>query len=296
MSSVTLAIGFGLFSASILALGAVGLTLQFAVADLFNLAFGEVMTVAAFAGYGVWVSGHTDLWLGLAAGAAAGAVASVLLNLAIFEPFRRRGSSGFTMVMVTLGASVILVNLAQIAAGVYSYSYPPQSVSSVQFLGMSFTSRQLGLIAFSVVAIGVLELSLRRTRMGKAIRATASNSDLASICGVSTRRVGNATWLISGVFCGTAGVAFASNAASFDYNLGSGFFFLIAAAAVFGGIGKPTAAVVGAVILGVVSELAAIVDPVLREVVAFCALVIVLLLRPAGLLTSRRAMMEERVS
>ncbi len=276
-----------------LALGAVGFTLQFAVADLFNLAFGQVMTVSAFVGYEAWAVLHTDLMLALLSGAAAGAAASVLLNVCLFRPFKRRRSSRFTMVMLTLAASQILVNVLQICAGVDPYSYPAPSNQSLQVLGMIFTGRQLGIIAFAVLAVAALQLCFQATRSGKAIRATASNGELASICGISTRRVINVTWLISGAFCGAAGVAFASNAATFDYAFGSDFFFLIVAAAVFGGVGKPSAAVVGAVIVGVVSELAAIIAPVLREVVALLALVVVLLLRPSGMFSGRRPASEQ---
>lgn len=296
MNSVTLAIGFGLVTACTLALGAVGFTLQFAVADIFNLAFGEIMTIGAFTAYAVWVSGHTSLWAGLLAGAAAGAGASYMLNAAVFAPFRRRRSSRFTMVMVALGVSQILVNLIQIAAGTASYSYPPQSAQSTQVLGMVFTPRQLGLLAVTAVAVLALQFVLHGTRTGKAIRATAGNSDLASICGISTRRVMAVTWLISGAFCGAAGVAFASNSAAFDYSLGSNFLFMVVAAAAFGGVRQPSAAVLGALIIGVASQLAALAAPALQDIVALLALVLVLLLRPAGLLASRKSSLEQSVT
>ncbi|MDQ2803807.1 MAG: branched-chain amino acid ABC transporter permease [Pseudomonadota bacterium] len=290
---MTLAIGFGIVSASMLALGAVGFTLQFAVADLFNLAFGQVLTASAFVGYEVWSVLHTNLIVALLSGAAAGAAVSVLLNVVLFQPFRRRRSSRFTMVMVTLAVSQILVNVLQILTGVDPYNYPPPNNQSLRVLGMIFTGRQLAVIALAVLAVAALQLYFQGTRGGKAIRATASNGELASICGISTRRVINMTWLISGAFCGAAGVAFASNAASFDYAFGSDFFFLIVASAVFGGVGKPSAAVVGALIVGIVSELAAVIAPVLREVVALLALVVVLLLRPAGMFSGRRPATEQ---
>lgn len=293
MNSLTLALGFGIVSAAMLALGAVGFTLQFAVADLFNLAYGEVMTVSAFAGYNAWAILHTDLILALLSGAVVGAAVSVLLNVVVFRPFKRRGSSRFVMVMVTLGVSQVILNLIQICAGVDPYSYPRPSIHSVHIAGMIFTGRQLGVIAFAVLAVAVLQLCFRATRGGKAIRATASDGELASICGISTRRVVNITWLISGAFCGAAGVAFASDTPGFDFAFGSRFFFLIVAAAVFGGVGKPSAAVVGAVIVGISSELAAIIAPVLREVVALLALVVALLVRPSGVLSRPKSAAEQ---
>src|SRR5256714_10927583 len=99
MNQVTLALGFGLVTAAILALSAVGFTLQFGVSNIFNLAYGDVMTVSAFVAYIVNVHLHTSIWLAMAAGAVAGAALSVLINRLIYIPFLRRWNAPFTIVI-----------------------------------------------------------------------------------------------------------------------------------------------------------------------------------------------------
>jgi branched-chain amino acid transport system permease protein/neutral amino acid transport system permease protein len=90
-------------------------------------------------------------------------------------------------------------------------------------------------------------------------------------------------WALSGVLCGIAGVALALNLASFDFTFGNSFLLVIVAAAVFGSVGQPYGAMVGALVIGIVSEEAAIISPSLKQVVAFAILVLILLVRPNGL-------------
>src|SRR5260370_38465476 len=116
MSQFTLAVGFGLVTSAILALGAVGFTLQFGVSNIFNLAYGDVMTVAAFVGYAADSAG-AGIWAAMLAGAGAGAVLSMLISRMIFAPFLRRGPARFTMGMVSPALGVIVQNALQAVAG-----------------------------------------------------------------------------------------------------------------------------------------------------------------------------------
>src|SRR5258706_14196338 len=100
MDQIVPGLGFGLVTAAILALSAVGFSLQFGVSNIFNLAYGDVMTVGAFAAYLVNVVGHGSIWLGMVAGGVAGAAMSTAINSWVFRPFLRRGTALFAMVMV----------------------------------------------------------------------------------------------------------------------------------------------------------------------------------------------------
>jgi branched-chain amino acid transport system permease protein/neutral amino acid transport system permease protein len=284
---VILSIGFGIVAASILAIGAVGFTLQFGVTNLFNLAFGEVMTVAAFVAYTVHNTAGASIWLAMAAGGAAGMLASLLICRLIYLPFMQRGTSQFAMVMVTVAVAIVLKSMLQLVSGAdfYSYKLPPQS--SVQVLGMVFSPRQLVIIGIAVTCLIGLHLLFKYTRVGKAMRATSDDATLARTCGIPTTRIVNFAWLSSGLLCGLAGVTLAMDLGTFDSNTGGNFLLIVVAAAVFGSVGEPYGAIVGAIVVGLASELAAIVSPNLKEVVAFALLVIVLLLRPAGLRSGR---------
>jgi branched-chain amino acid transport system permease protein/neutral amino acid transport system permease protein len=284
VSQLVAAIGFGLVTASILALGSVGFTLQFGITNIFNVAYGDVMTVGAFVAYVVNVPGHQNIWLAMAAAAGAGAILSALINQLIYAPFLRRGTSLFTMVMVSLAVSVIAVNIIQVFAGAGFYGYTYTAQRTFHFLGMLFTATQLAIIGISVGTMILLHVLLTRTRLGKAMRATAVNASLARSCGISTDRVTAAAWLISGALCGLAGSTLALNTSSFDTGLGSSFLLIVIAAAVFGGVGRAYGAMLGALVVGVASEVAALITPDLKQVAAFVLLCIMLLYRPNGLL------------
>lgn len=282
MNQLTLAIGFGLVTSAILALCAVGFTLQFGVSNILNLAYGDVMTVSAFMAYLVNASG-AGMWLAICAGAATGAVVSVLISTLIFTPFLRRGTSRFAMVMVSLALAVILQNAIQAVAGPAFRSYSRSQGTSLHLLGMILTPYQLVIIGVAAASLLALHLLLRYTRIGKALRATAADAELARSCGIATERVSALAWAISGTLCGLGGVTLALNLASFDFHFGNAFLLVIVAAAVFGSVGQPYGAMVGALVIGIASELAAIWTPSLKQVVAFVILALILLVRPAGL-------------
>lgn len=293
MSQVTLSLGFGLVTASILAMGAVGFTLQFGVTNLFNLAFGESMTVSAFAAYFTHVDLHWNMWLAMAAGGLVGMVLSLAISRLIFAPFLKRGTTQFGMVMVTVGVSIILKNVMQIFSqgNYYSYQLPPEQ--PIRFLGMVFAPEQLGIIVLAVASMLGLHLLFRYTRLGKAMRATSDDAALARSVGIPTTRVVSAAWMLSGLLAGLAGVALAMNLGTFNITTGGTFLLVIVAGAVFGSVGEPYGAMLGALVIGVASELAAIIDPALKDVVAFSILVIVLLVRPEGLRSGRVQMRTE---
>ena len=282
MNQLTLAIGFGLVTSAILALGAVGFTLQFGVSNILNLAYGDVMTVSAFMAYLV-NAGGAGIWLAMCAGAATGAVVSVLISTLIFTPFLRRGTSRFAMVMVSLALAVILQNAIQAVAGPAFRSYSRSQGTSLHLLGMILTPYQLVIIGVAAASLLALHLLLRYTRIGKALRATAADAELARSCGIATERVSALAWAISGALCGLAGVTLALNLASFDFHFGNAFLLVIVAAAVFGSVGQPYGAMAGALVIGMASELAAIWTPALKQVVAFVILAVILLVRPGGL-------------
>ncbi|HXH97665.1 MAG TPA: branched-chain amino acid ABC transporter permease [Gaiellaceae bacterium] len=287
MHQVVISIGYGVVTAAILALGAVGFTLQFGVTNLFNLAFGEVMTLSAFIAYVVHITAGANIWVALLAGGAAGAVASLAISRLIYLPFMRRGASAHVMVIVTVGVAIIVRNLMLMKASetFYGYRLPPQR--SYHVLGMFFSPRQIAIIGIAAVSLLALHALFKFTRVGKAMRATSDDASLARTCGIPTGRVVNIAWLTSGLLCGLAGVALAIDLGTFDTTTGQSFLLIIVAAAVFGSVGEPYGAMVGALVIGISSEIAAIWIPNLKSVVAFALLVVMLLVRPQGLFGGR---------
>jgi branched-subunit amino acid ABC-type transport system permease component len=282
---VVSAIGFGIITASILALGAVGFTVQFGVTNVFNLAYGDVMTASAFTAY---VANRLGLgsWWGLVFGAIFGAIASYALNRLLYTPFIRRGSKLFVMIIVTIAVSLILQNVMQAIWGSGFFSLHISSGSTFHVLGMIFTTSQIYILVIAVIALAALHSLLKYTRLGKAMRATAADPELARNCGVRTRLVTDCAWLVSGALCGISGVALVAELGSFQSTTGGAFLVPIVASAAVGGIGHSYGAMLGALVIGLSSELAAVVfAPQYKDVVAFLLLIVVLLVRPQGILS-----------
>jgi branched-chain amino acid transport system permease protein/neutral amino acid transport system permease protein len=277
------AIGFGIATGAVIALGAVGFSVQFGISNILNITYGSLMTLAAYVGL-LLIEHGVNAWLALVLGAVAVGVVSVVYHRALLAPLVRRGTRAIAMVIVTVSAGIILQYVIVSIAGPASHSYGEQSGSTLQLLGFTLSAGQVAIILLTASLMLGLHLLLTRTTLGKAMRATSSNRTLARSCGISTDRVSDIAWFISGSLCGAAGVALAITTVSFDFSLGSLFLIPMIAAAVLGGIGQPYGAMLGGLIVGVSSEVAAAVsNPNYKDVVAFMILIIMLLVRPRGL-------------
>ncbi len=277
------AIGFGIASGAVIALGAVGFSVQFGISNILNITYGALMTLAAYFGL-VLIDQGMSAWVALVIAGAAVGVVSVVYNRLLLAPLVRRGTGPVAMVIVTVSAGTVLQYVIVAIAGPDTHSYGEQSGRTLHLAGFTLSEGQVVIIALTLVVMLALHLLLTRTTLGKAMRATSSNRTLARSCGISTDRVSDIAWLISGTLCGAAGVALAITTVSFDFSLGGLFLIPMIAAAILGGIGQPYGAMLGALIVGVSSEVfAAISNPNYKDVVAFAILIVVLLLRPRGL-------------
>jgi branched-subunit amino acid ABC-type transport system permease component len=277
------AVGFGFVTAALLAICAVGFTLQFSVTNVLNLAFGSVMTGSGFVAYGLNLSGM-NIWLAMIIAALCGGVISVLMNTLLYGPFIRHGMTLFGMVIVTISTAVISDHVIEAAVGPSFFSYNAPAGRALHFADFLLTRQDLTVIGIAVAVTLVTQLTLQRTRLGKSMRGLSVNASLARACGIPTRRIVNLAWFASGVMAGLGGVALFLESSTFSATTGSDFLIVIIAAAVLGGIGSARGAVLGALIVGIVTEVgAAYWDPQLKDVLAFAVLILVLLVRPQGL-------------
>jgi len=277
------AVGFGLVTAALLAISAVGFTLQFSVTNVLNLAFGSVMTGSGFIAYGLNVGGM-NIWLAMVIAALCGGVISVLMNSLLYGPFIRHGTNLFGMVIVTISTAVISDHVIEAAVGPSFFSYNAPSGRALHFLDFLLTRQDLTIIGIAVAVTLATQLALARTRVGKSMRGLSVNAPLARACGIPTRRIVALAWFASGVMAGLAGVALFIETSTFSATTGSDFLIVTIAAAVVGGIGSARGAVLGALVIGIVTEVgAAYWDPQLKDVLAFAVLIVVLLVRPQGL-------------
>ncbi len=287
MSIFLASVGFGLITSAVLAISAIGFTLQFGVTDVLNLAFAAVMTAGAFVAYWVNQAG-LSVWLGLLAAIVASSVLSVLLNLVIYTPFQRRGSSPITLVIVSLGMALIIEFGIEAQVGGVNVSYAIGQGRTFRLSGLILTTVQLVIVGISLVVMAGVHVLLRYTRLGKAMRATAANRTLARNCGIRTSRVITVTWAVTGALCGLAGTVFAIDIGSFGPTSSDLFLVLILAAVFLGGPGHAYGAMLGATVIGIATEVsAAFITPDYKYVVAFVALLAMLAARPTGLLGAR---------
>jgi branched-chain amino acid transport system permease protein/neutral amino acid transport system permease protein len=290
VSLLIAAFGFGLVSMAVIALAAVGFTMQFGITNMINLAYGEVMIASAFVAYYL-NQARVSVWIAMLGGAAFGAVFSFLINRFVYAPFQRKGTALLGMVIVSLAVSLMISNAMLPIVGYFSVAYRERFSHLVRFGAIALTVNQIVIIVVAVTVMLAVHALLRYTRLGKAMRATAANPMLARNCGIPTNRVIDTVWLITGSLCGLAGVVAALDSDSFTIVSGAGFLITALAAAVLGGAGQPYGAMIGAVVIGLVTELSAAVwSPDYKQVVAFVILVLVMVLRPQGLLAKRGAL------
>jgi branched-chain amino acid transport system permease protein/neutral amino acid transport system permease protein len=284
VSILVASIGFGLVAAAVLALASVGFTLQFAVTNVLNLAYGGVMIVSAYAAY-VLNNAGVEIWVAVLAAIATGAVLSLFLNNVIYTPFQRKGTSPIAMVIVSLGMTLILVFGTQALAGPTNVSYSMSQGGNVRLGSINLTVAQLVIIGLSIVVMVLVHGLIHYTRLGKAMRATAANRNLARNCGIRTDRVVSLTWAITGGLCGLAGAMFAINSGTFSATSTDVFLVLILAAVFLGGPGEPYGAMLGALVIGLATEVsAAVIVSSYKDVIAFLILLAMLAVRPNGLL------------
>lgn len=287
MSLFVESIGFGLLTAAVLALAAVGFTLQFAVTNVLNLAYSGVMIVAAYAAYAVNQAG-VSIWIGALAAIAAGSLLSLVLNNGIYRPFQRRGTPPVSMVIVSLGMLLILEFGTQAVAGPTNVSYVMNQGATLKAGSFELTVAQVAMIILSIVVMLLVHLMMRYTRLGKAMRATSANRNLARNCGIRTDRVVTITWLVTGALCGLAGAVFGMNAGTFGATSTDVFLVLILAAVFLGGPGEAYGAMLGALVIGLATEVSAsFIVSDYKDVVAFVILIAMLTVRPNGLLGAR---------
>lgn len=288
LHTLLLSFGFGLITASILAIAAVGLSLQFGITNYINFAYGDLLTFGIYTAFVVNQRLGLNIWIGLVAAIFLTAILAWLINLSILRPFTNRGTSPIMMLVVTLGVSLILQNVILAIFSEQFQNYNMNTGNPLSIGPFLFTPLQLGIIALAIVTVLAVHLLLRYTRLGKAMRAVSDSPELARISGINTRLIVNAVWLLAGGLGGLSGVVLAFNVASFTPTVGFGFLFIIFAAVILGGIGNPYGAIAGALVVGIATEVsAAFISSEYKIAIALVILIIALLIRPQGIITSR---------
>jgi branched-subunit amino acid ABC-type transport system permease component len=289
MSGLGLAIGYGIVTSAILGLSAIAMSLQFGVTKHANLAHGELLTVAAYTI--VLVQRFTsNLALAIVCAVLAGAATGWLLNRVVLMPFRKFASRLSVLLIVTFSAGQIIQGGLALGFGLnyVDVSVPTQVAHHVgPFL---WTTLDEIIIAAAVAIFAGVFAILHYTSFGRSQRAVADDPVLATAKGIRANRVLWQTWLLVGGLAGLAGVALAVTTGSFNNQLGFSYMLVTFAAVIVGGLGKVHGALVGAVIIGMVTEISGYyLSSGYKQVFALTLLLVVLILRPSGIFVSAAA-------
>lgn len=277
---------FGLVTGSILLLGTVGFSMTRRVENFLNIAHGQYLTIGAFL---AWALNRAGINIFLAALVAI--IATVLLGLFfarfVFHPIRTYGP--LMLLFTSVGVAYLIHGGIEAIWGVTpkSFDLAPPKMISIAGQPLANTTEILIIVVAGLGALS-LHLLLTQTKVGKAIRAMSSNYDLARIRGIDTSRMSLYTWAIVSAFAALAGVLTGINAVAYT-DMGWAQILLILSAAVLGGLGGSIYAVmIGALGIGLAMDLSVLVLPAAyRSSIAFAAIIVVLLIKPQGILGGR---------
>jgi branched-subunit amino acid ABC-type transport system permease component len=283
-----LSVGFGLITASVLALAAVGVTLQFGVTNYVNFAYGSYMALGGFIAWTFNVQLGLAIWLAFLLAAAGLAVFSVIVNQIILHRFNRRNPPRVYMLILTLGLWLFLSNGIVAVWGPQIHTFNVANESPLDIGPFLLTPAQIAVFALALVVMLAVHLVLTRTRLGKAMRAMSDDSALAAASGIDADFIVRVTWVMVGILVGLSGCVLALNLGSFNPAYGDTFLFVIFSAVIVGGIGQVYGAMLGALVIGLATEVSAVfISSTYKSDFAFLVLIAVLLFRPRGLIASR---------
>lgn len=275
----------GIMAGSILAIPAIGLTAMFSVLRFPNFAIASHATVGAFAGWVANVQFGLPVLPSLMVALLAGGLVGLLTDELILKPFRAAGF--ITTAIGSLALTIGLENVVRLFFGNDLRSYDLPLARDLVFMGIRMGPQQLQNIAVSLVTMGVVFGFLTFTRAGKSMRAVADNPQLADIKGINSRAVARSVSFLGMGLAGLGGMLIGLDS-SIDPLTGFRTMLPIFAAAVVGGLGSIPGAVVGAFVVGIAEELSLLVlPPSYKSSIAFLAILLILTLRPRGILGQR---------
>ena len=280
----------GLSLGSIYALIALGYTMVYGVLRLINFAHGDVYMLGAYTGYylsrklkGDEPSLPSALLVMLGAMLTCALVGVVIERFA-YRPVRR--AARLTLLITAIGVSLFIENAAQLVFGPDPKFFPSLAPrADFRVGGVRLTSEQLTVIAVSFLLMVLLRLFILKTRTGKAMRAVSFNLDAAKLMGISTDRIIAITFALGSALAAAAGVLIGMQIPKIDPLMGILYGLKAFVAAVLGGIGNVPGAVIGGLLIGT-SEVMVVgyLSSTFRDAIAFGILILVLLLRPQGIL------------
>lgn len=292
----------GLILGSLYALVALGYTMVYGILELINFAHGEVVMLGAMVAVSVlmlladtWIPVPLAILIALAVSGVVCVLTALLIERTAYRPLR--SAPRLAPLITAIGASIVLQNLAMVLWGRQYLAFPPiLEVQVYDLAGATLTNLQLLIVVVAALVMAILLLLVNRTRLGRAMRATAQNQEVAGLMGVDVDRVIATTFGVGAALAAVAGLLVTAYYGIAHYNMGFILGLKAFTAAVLGGIGNIPGAMLGGVLLGVLESLGAgyigdltggFLGSHYQDIFAFFILILVLVFRPSGLLGER---------
>lgn len=276
----------GLLFGLVMAMGALGLSMVFGTTGLTNFAHGELVTFGALITYLGNVVMGLPFAVSVVLAVVLGAAFGWLQDSGLWRPLRRRGTGLIAMMIVSIGLQFFLRNLFQYFTGGRTMNYDDHiTPAGRSFMGLfSYTVRDVMIMGVSILVIVAVTLALSRTRLGRATRAVADNPALSSSTGINVDRVISLVWIVGTALAALSG-SFLAFSLGVTFQMGQLVLLLLFAAVTVGGLGSVWGALIGSLIIGVLIEISTLVIPTdLKNAGAMLLLIVILLVRPQGLL------------
>jgi neutral amino acid transport system permease protein len=275
---------YGLNFGLLLALGAIGISLIYGTTKLNNFAHGEMVTFGGVVFFFFGTVLHMPLIAAIAVTLVLSAFTGYAQDAWLHKPLRRRGVGLVQAMIVTIGLSILVRYVVLFFLGGNIETLDTGLTATVTFGPVTITVASVVSMIVSAVMLALVGLFLTRTRIGKATRAVSDNASLAAASGINVDRIIRIVWIMAATLTGLSGILYGIFR-QVNWNMGFQILLLLFAAVTLGGLGSAFGALVGSLIIGIVTEVSTVWIPNdLRYAVALLILIVVLLVRPQGVL------------
>ncbi|MGW8481840.1 branched-chain amino acid ABC transporter permease [Microbacterium sp. NPDC055903] len=282
LSRIVGGLNFGL----LLGLASMGAALIYGTTRLSNFAHGEMVSWGAVVALIVTSFWHLPMWAGILAAIVAGALLGWALDAGLWRPLRRRGLGVVQLMIVSIGLSLALRYVLQFIIGGGTYQLEGASPTPIKLGPISLSYIDMIGMATSIVVIAAVGYFLTRTRIGKATRAISDNPQLAAASGIDVDKVVRIVWILAGTLAAVSGILWAYFRPGVKWDMGMQMLLLMFCAITLGGLGSTLGALIGSLIVGLAVEVSTLlgVPSDLKYATALVALIVILLVRPQGIL------------
>ncbi len=268
------------------ALFALGFTLVFGVLGVINLSHGAVFMLGAYAALQVVTKLGLPLWAALVTAFVVSALVGLLIDYLVLRPLRKRNAPHLIPMIATIGIAIFFNNAAQGVFGAENLRFPPELLPEAQlhFLGVQISVIEVAIIVLSFALMAALLLVMRKTQLGRAMRAIAESPKAAALLGINVEGLFYMTSATAAALGGVSGVLIALYSNAVFPLMGQPMLHKGIAVIILGGMGDIRGALIGGLFLGFAEVMSvAYIGSTMRDAVAFGLLFLVLLLRPQGM-------------